>query len=108
MSTFEETVRNWREASFPQGSEVDALDDIHADLALYDSWIAESVVPYVDRGIWEPAVVDVLGALDELILRTKALQRTGIDDRSAAASYLAYAEMLRRVYRAFLQKRQSP
>ncbi|MGL4297728.1 MAG: hypothetical protein ACRCW4_01490 [Candidatus Neomicrothrix subdominans] len=108
MSNFEEAVRQWQEALFPRGSAVDALDEVHADLALYDTWVAESVLPYVDRGIWEPAVPDVVGALDELTRQVEELRAKGTEDPDAASGYLAYAELLRAVYVAFVQERQRP
>ncbi|WP_370246877.1 hypothetical protein [Nocardioides sp.] len=108
MANFEEAVREWREASFPHGSALDVLDEVHADLVLYDTWVAESVLPYVDRGIWEPAVPDVLGALDELIRQVEKLRAEGTDDLDAACAYLAYAELLRAVYVAFVRERQRP
>lgn len=108
MSAFEEHAHAWRSAAFPRGSAVDALDEIHADLALYDACVAESVVPFLDRGVWEPAAIDVLGALDELSLRIASLQAVGTDDSEAASSYATYADMLREMYRVFLQERQSP
>lgn len=104
MSNFEEVVREWREEPFPRGSAVDALDEVHADLALYDTWVAESVLSYVDRGIWEPAVPDVLSALDELISQVEQLRRTGSEDEEAASRYLAYGDLLRSVYVAFMRE----
>jgi hypothetical protein len=106
MSTLQESVRTWREAPFPRGSAVDALDEAHADLALYDTWVAESVLAYIDRGIWEPAVPDVLGALDDLVRRIEELRAAGTDDPEAVSRYIAYAALLRAVYLAFLQERQ--
>lgn len=108
MGNFEEVVREWREEPFPRGSAVDALDEVHADLALYDTWIAESVLPYVDRGLWEPAVPDVLGALDELTSQVAELRTTGTEDKEAASRYLAYADLLRAVYVAFMRERLDP
>jgi hypothetical protein len=104
-ANLEEAVRVWRKAPFPLGSAVDALDEAHADLALYDTWVAESVLPYVERGIWEPAVPDVLGAIDELVGEVGDLYASGTEDPDAALGYLAYAELLRAVYVAFMHER---
>ncbi|UMG91013.1 hypothetical protein [Nocardioides sp. TF02-7] len=103
MTTFDEAVRAWREASFPRGTVDDDLDDAHSDLALYDSWVAESVLPYADGGEWTPAVPDVLGELDRFTKRVEELRAAGTDDPEAAASYLAYAALLRDAYEAFLR-----
>jgi hypothetical protein len=102
MSILEEAVREWREAPFPRGSAVDSLDEVHADLALYDTWVAECVLPYLQHGVWEPAVPDVLGAIDALTNQVEELSTSGTEDLEAAESYLAYASLLRSVYVAFL------
>ena len=102
MKTFETNIRVWRETPFPRGSAVDALDEMHADLALYDTWVAESVLPYVERGRWEPAVPDVLAALDALTRDLDALRGARTDDPEAVSAYLAYAALLRTLYESFL------
>jgi hypothetical protein len=104
MTGFEELVREWRDAPFPPGSTVDALGEIHDDLALYDIWVAESVLLYVKRGVWEPAAPDVLGALDELTRRAMSFSPASTDDSVAISGYLGYAEILRTVYSAFLRE----
>lgn len=104
MSILTEALRIWREAPFPPGSALDALDEAHADLALYDSWVAESVLPYVQTGLWEPAVPDVISALDNLVEDVEELLAGRTEDAEAASLYLAYAEVLRSVYVAFLQE----
>jgi hypothetical protein len=57
VGDFEEAVSLWRERSFPAGSEDDDLDELHADIALADSWIADAVIPYVDAGLFNPPKV---------------------------------------------------
>lgn len=54
MDHFSRAVEAWRREPFPPGSATDALDELHADLALADSWLAEAVIPFVDRGVFEP------------------------------------------------------
>lgn len=104
MNALGDAVQTWRETPFPRGSAVDALDEVHADLALYDTWIAESVLPFIDRGIWEPAVPDVLGGLEELTGQVERLCSAGIEDLKLLSAYLAYAKLLRSVYRTFLRE----
>lgn len=104
MSTLHQAVRAWRETPFPRGSTVEALDEAHADLALYDTWVAETVIPFVERGIWNSAVTDVLGALDDLTRQVGDLRSAGTEDSEAADSYMAYAGLLRAVYLAFLDE----
>lgn len=107
MSALDEAIRVWRGTPFPRGSAVEALDEAHADLALYDTWVAETVIPFVERGIWNPAVADVVGALDNLTGQVDELRSAGTDDPEAANGYMAYAELLRAVYLAFLDEAPS-
>jgi hypothetical protein len=102
MPSLDEAFRAWRDAPFPRGSVVDALDEAKADLVLHDSWVAESVIPFVEHGRWEPAVPDVLGALDRLMHDVAALDAAGTRDQEAAAGLRSYAALLREVYVAFL------
>lgn len=103
-TSFEGAFQSWRDARFPRGSSIDALDEVHANLALYDSWVAESVLPFMDRGIWQPAVPDVLGALENLVRQVEELRSSGTEDLEAVSAYWAYADLLRTVYRAFLRE----
>jgi hypothetical protein len=94
----------WRRQAFPTGSPVDALDELHADLVLADTWVAESVIPYVKRGIYSPARVDVLGTLSDLRHRAKRLaESVAGEDRDQARKYDEYAHLLEVVYEAFLR-----
>lgn len=105
MNAFEDAVQAWRDAPFPRGSAVDALDEVPADLALYDTWVAESVLPFIDRGIWEPAVPDVLGGLEDLTGQAEELRSALTEDLEVLSAYLAYAKLLRSVYgAAFLRE----
>ncbi|GAB2718046.1 hypothetical protein GCM10027038_15500 [Arthrobacter bambusae] len=103
-TTFEGAFQSWRDAPFPRGSSIDLLDEIHANLALYDTWVAESVLPFMDRGIWQPAVPDMLGALENLVRQVEELRYAGTEDLEAVSAYRAYADLLRTVYRVFLRQ----
>lgn len=102
MDAFGDIITAWREASFPPGSDNDQLDEVHADLALFDTWVAAAVLPYLHSLVWEPVVPDVFAALDRL---EQSLGELELDagDRERANSYAAYALLLRRAYSAFLQ-----
>jgi hypothetical protein len=102
MDTFEDKVVAWRNAPFPPGSAHDPLDEAHADLALVETWVADSLLPYIDHQVWRPAVPDVFGALDE-IERSLAGMDLGPDDRALAGRYVAYVSLLRTAYEAFLE-----
>lgn len=103
VGSFGEAYTTWRERPFPAGSSTDALDELHADLALADTWVAESVVPFVERGLKQPAEVDVVGELSKL--RDRAVElgsaATGEDAR-LASEYRDYIDLLVRAYTGFL------
>jgi hypothetical protein len=99
-------VAEWRSKPFPAGSSNDAVDELHADLVLIDSWVADSVIPFVQEGRHTPAAVDVLGAIDRLQEQIAQLMSiTASDTRLSLENYQAYAECLSGVYRAFLEER---
>lgn len=107
MGDFEDVYDAWRNCSFPRGSADDSLDELHADLALADSWVAESVIPFVKRGLYQPAEVDVIGELGKLRDRAVELRRVGGEVARLSDAYRDYADLLLRVYKSFLtQARQ--
>jgi hypothetical protein len=75
------------------------LDEVRADLALADTWVAESVIPFVERGQFLPAQVDVLQELR--LLRERAATLSSSD---RATECQRYAELLSGVYEAFLRE----
>jgi hypothetical protein len=106
MGEFEAAVVAWREAPFPSGSDLDELDELHADLVLADTWVAESVIPFVERGVHDPArvaVIDNLRKLDERAIRL--MKSCGLEHQRQADAYRRYIELLRRVYQGFLEQR---
>jgi hypothetical protein len=98
MEALRECYDLLRQEPFPTGGRDDDLDELHADLALADSWVAESVIPFVERGSFAPAKVDVLQAL-----RTMREQARGLRDPDARSAYLRYIDLLSRVYETFLR-----
>jgi hypothetical protein len=98
MASFLEAYAAWRREPFPGGSSDDAADELHADLALADTWVAEAVIPFIESGRSAPAQVDVLGELQALRDRAATL-----NDPERAKKYLAYVERLSDVYSGFLE-----
>ena len=74
---FERAYSAWREQPFPLGSRLDALDEVHADLVLVDTWVAATIIPLVEAGRYHPAQVDVLGKLQEIRHRAIELRKAG-------------------------------
>ena len=93
----------WRAEPFPGGSAQDDLDELHARLATVDSWVAETVIPYVENDLYEPARVDVLGELIDICSELDRL-RESFDESElkVARTYVGYADRLTQVYDEFL------
>lgn len=103
MGAFEEAVASWRNQTFPPGSKVDSLDELHADLVLADTWVADAVIPFVEHGFVAPVVVDIVGETRDLLRRATELARDSAgEDLHTAKAYGEYAALLLRVYEAFL------
>jgi len=108
MSDLEAAVSTWRHKPFPSGSANDALDELHADLALADTWVAEAVIPFVDHGTFQPAQVDVIGETRKLRDRAAQLGRSSSgEDKTLADAYRDYAALLMHVYESFLTRASS-
>ena len=101
MTEFADLYAEWRSRPFPQGSTDDAVDELHAGLALVDAWVAEAVVPFVETGTVEPSRVDVLQELRNLVRTSDGLVQTG-HDVGVASAHREYATLLLSVYEAFL------
>lgn len=84
----------WRSEPFPSGSPRDDLDELHADLALVDVWVAEAVVPYAERGLVAPPPdVDIEQAMARLAERLDSRSR-GDSDPNSTATIAAYSRYL--------------
>jgi hypothetical protein len=103
MDAFAEAYAAWRQRPFPPGSANEAIDELHADLALADSWVADSVIPYAENRVHKPAQVDVLAELTRFRERADqlALAANG-DDAQLALAYRDYIDSLSKVYGRFL------
>jgi hypothetical protein len=105
MRDFQEVYETWKEQPFPSGSSWDALDEVHADLALADAWVADTVTPFFEHGVYRPAQVDVIGTLEKIRERANKLRATAEgEDERLAGEYGKYAELLKVVYQGFLSE----
>lgn len=83
----------------PPGSANEGIDVLPGDLALADSWVADSVIPYAETRIYEPAEVDVLAELSRLRERAEQLASTeNADDAQLALAHRDYIDALCEVY----------
>lgn len=105
MAGFQNVYESWKERPFPSGSSWDALDEIHSDLAVADTWVADTVIPFIEHGVYRPAQVDVIGTLEKIRNRAIQLRAKGEgEDKRLADEYARYAEILQSVYQGFLSK----
>jgi hypothetical protein len=98
MASFERAFRAWREAPFPEGSENDLVDELHAELAQLDAFVADAVIPASEGLPIGTSVLDIGSELRRFVERADALQHLDTGDRFALRDYIRYATMLRDVY----------
>lgn len=102
MASLESSYGEWRAAPLPSGNGSEDFGEIHADLVLVDSWVAEYVIPFVERGIKHSPRVDVSGALTDLRRRLSDLDRGPVvSKRALADEYSRYIAMLEELWQSF-------
>ena len=94
---------------FPPGSHRDDVDELHADLALVDTWVAETVVPYVERGVITPPQVDIAAGIKGIRDRAVALRGgASADEQAVLNRYIDYADLMDKLYAAFRAEHADP
>jgi hypothetical protein len=89
----------WRALPMPPGSADDELASLHADLVLVDTWVAETVVPFVERTQYMFAAIDIGAGIRGVHERAEELAASlDGDEADLAQEYLAYADRLDAVY----------
>jgi hypothetical protein len=104
---FEQLAQRWKVIPFPAGSQNDELDDLHARLVLADTWLADSVLPYLRDRTWARPVVDVVGELEAIISASRHFTSASTSEGLLAAEYRNYADVLMQLYLAFLGEEPS-
>lgn len=97
-----DAVKLWRTTGFPRGSSNDALDEIHAQLAVVDTWVADCVIDFQTSGRWIASVPDVLAELVRLDTALERLELTDAIERTLREEYRRYIRVLAAGYREFL------
>jgi hypothetical protein len=93
----------WRRGGFPGPGSSKGLKLTYADLAEVDEYVT-TVIRFVERGIHQPAPVDVLGMLDALMERIERLAaESSEEDLKVARAQHAYAALAALLYRQFLE-----
>jgi hypothetical protein len=97
----DDAYKAWSGEPFPPASDDHELEGVHADLVLVDTWVAEAVIPFVERTRYVFAAIDVRAAIRGIRCRAEELEasRSG-DDAYLAREYIAYADRLDAVYMA--------
>jgi hypothetical protein len=102
MTTLLDAYRRWSDEPFPPGSIRDDIDELHADLATVDHWVADMVIPYVEDGRRFPLKVDIDGGLQHLRRRLLHLRASASGkDLVLRDRYSKYAALLDAVFRAY-------
>ena len=91
------------ERTLPPGSARDELDELRAEIATIDTWVAGMLVPYVEHGKKHPLKVDVQGGIDRARQQVNELKRSAHEDDAALlARYEHYLELLDDAFHAFM------
>jgi len=92
----------WRNESFPPGSSRDDVDELHAEIATIEEWVAALVLPFVEHGERYPVKIDVQAGIDRAREQVDELKRSGhADDRALLDRYECYLQLLADVFQAF-------
>jgi len=103
----EKVFFEWLSTPFPQGSENDVLDELHADLAFADSMVASTLMPFIRRGIFEKDPYLDRGELLRIIAESKNFQSDSTEERKAAEKYARYGQTLLAALDAYISARRS-
>jgi len=99
----QDPIEAWRQCLFPTGSSIESIDSLHAELALADSWVAEDIVPFLERGMYKPDADTVMNQLSKLEAKLlRAIEAADMNEKGILTSYLNYCEILEAAYSAFL------
>jgi hypothetical protein len=102
MTSFDDLYRRWRGVPFPHGSHRDDIDELHADLALVDTWVVDTIVPYAEYGVITAPQVDIGAGIQDIRDRAVALRGGATaDERAVLNRYIDYADLLDKLYAAF-------
>lgn len=93
-----DAYERWQAQPFPPGSELDELDELHAELGYADAMLAECAIPFVTEGRYTPMPTQALQELDHVIERSRVLESDAVPETArTAAAYRVYAELLKAV-----------
>ena len=96
-----EEYEAWRRMPFPTGSSNDDIDELHAELATWDAFVAEAVIPMERGRPYDPGIHDQAAEIRHLRSRIEALTPTVAgEDRESLVAYREYCDSLMAVIAA--------
>ena len=102
MLDFQDAYTLWRRHRIPAQGRGAVLPETFSDLVLADHYVT-TVIEFVEKGVYKPAVPDVLGFIAALRERLeRAADQESPELRQIALEQRAYAGLLRVVYEQFL------
>lgn len=99
LGRFRKFYTRWRSQPFPPGSQNEELDELHAELALLDVWIADYLLPFALEGRVVVDRQDVLAGIE--VLRGQ-LARVRMSE-GELQPYRDYLDVAADAYRSFLE-----
>jgi hypothetical protein len=102
MLSFVDAYTLWRRHPFPKTGTGSTLPETHGDLAVLDEYVT-AVIRFVERGIYQPVVPDVLERLRNVMRRIElAVDAEPPTMKAVAREQHAYAALMYIVYQQFL------
>ncbi len=87
-------LQHWRTTPFPEGSDDDSVDEVHAQIAQWDAFVADLAIP-LERGRLVPApAIDLRSGIAETLLEVQGLAQLAGAEAARLCSYAAYCELL--------------
>jgi hypothetical protein len=92
----------WMDEPFPAGSANDEIDEVHAELVMVDTWVADLVMPYLMHGRVFTDRVGVGAPLEQMRKRLNELRLSSSPvETTVLERYSAYAQLLEDLFSAF-------
>jgi hypothetical protein len=88
----------WRRTPLPSGTLNEEVDELHADLAMWDAFVADAVIPMADGRQYDPGVHDQAAEVENLRQRIEVVMREAVaEDREQLRLYREYCDLLQAV-----------
>ena len=100
MSRFTNAYQRWLQEPIPPGSGVDTIDELHAELAQWDAFVADLAVPYSKGAEVAQPVYDFGEAIAQLGNRLRQSERLRPADASTLDRYVNYLHLVAEVFAA--------